>query len=480
MIHDFDDKLQQQIDRCGSIRHRLEAQMKIVTSIQSELDTTTSFVEMLKTQKSLAQAKFDQLHGLLHPIRRCPTDILQHIFEWTFECAGDRSFQAATNLSHVCRGWRTVALRTPFLWTKMRIPVNSDSEDIADFWHQNISRLKGVPPLIVLDNIKGTVADLNIVRWCRFTRFPKIEQIRLNLMTTRAASRLLKDNVGLGYKGDLQCLFLQGPCPEEYDGNAIELSDLINRFPTTSSISLYKFSNAIFASPITFENIQKLIVKDSSFLLSKLMQALPSTPNVEFLDVKFDTELNRDFICPKIQSLSVQDVENVPWSYLKTPALTDFALKIEVNDPVMDFISAHPSIQSLDTGYSQGHIDSILSHLPLILSYNVACDQDLEDFAKEEIHGLRELGIYQDRGDDFELTLELFETIVRNCFLQELSENDSGRTEPLTTLKFFSECGYYSGDEEWCRSELFLSAAKEIYVIERWGTKYQTCSLKWT
>ncbi|PVF98737.1 hypothetical protein CPB86DRAFT_663589, partial [Serendipita vermifera] len=70
------------------------------------------------------------LKGALHPVRRCPFEVLQMIFEWTVlltatdaDISEDLSsvewFDAATRLSHVCRKWRSIALDTPKLWSKL-------------------------------------------------------------------------------------------------------------------------------------------------------------------------------------------------------------------------------------------------------------------------------------------------------------------------------------------------------------------------
>lgn len=99
----------------------------------------------------------DHLKGALHPVRRCPFEVLQMIFEWTVvfsgdygdfseEISNDRWFEAATCLSHVCRRWRSIALDIPSLWSKLpeltMYPIGTGDNL---FWERTISRIKGYP-----------------------------------------------------------------------------------------------------------------------------------------------------------------------------------------------------------------------------------------------------------------------------------------------------------------------------------------------
>ena len=71
--------------------------------------------------------------GFLHPIRRLPTEILQHIFEECVDAEAAEWFvgqtrlptflKSATRIAGTCRSWRTIAQQTPRMWNRLRAPV---------------------------------------------------------------------------------------------------------------------------------------------------------------------------------------------------------------------------------------------------------------------------------------------------------------------------------------------------------------------
>jgi hypothetical protein len=66
----------------SAIQERYDQLMKIVEGTLSELVATKRSITILEDQKMTWQKELDLLNGLMHPIRRCPSEILQHIFEW--------------------------------------------------------------------------------------------------------------------------------------------------------------------------------------------------------------------------------------------------------------------------------------------------------------------------------------------------------------------------------------------------------------
>lgn len=86
---------------------------------------------------------FDQLEGLLHPIRRAPDDILRYIFEWAAHMTPWPT--RVTPLSQVCGQWRTIAISTPSLWTYISPPLHKDRSIVSTYWKLAAERIKSLP-----------------------------------------------------------------------------------------------------------------------------------------------------------------------------------------------------------------------------------------------------------------------------------------------------------------------------------------------
>ena len=119
------------------MRTELEAHNTIEQQSQLSLDSLTQSIDALTHS-------MNQNRGILHPLRRVPTEILEQIFELAAldeqstlqgELVDRRTFHALkealyrtipripTILASTCRRWRTIALNMALLWSFLRIPT---------------------------------------------------------------------------------------------------------------------------------------------------------------------------------------------------------------------------------------------------------------------------------------------------------------------------------------------------------------------
>ncbi|KAL1729864.1 hypothetical protein EV714DRAFT_284564 [Schizophyllum commune] len=82
------------------------------------------------TSKILNQLAINR--SILAPIRRLPIELLSEIFFLVLEESPLRSLQAATTMSHVCRGWRNVTRELGALWTKVVVETLDDFEEYCE------------------------------------------------------------------------------------------------------------------------------------------------------------------------------------------------------------------------------------------------------------------------------------------------------------------------------------------------------------
>ncbi|KAK0475967.1 hypothetical protein EDD18DRAFT_1366703 [Armillaria luteobubalina] len=106
-----------------------------VPELDSLIDSTTSLLRYLTKDRNQANAK------ILSPFRRLPPELLGEIFIWCSSlygkhrrCLDPRALH--WTLSHVCRKWRSVAVGTPEIWSRIIL-------DFRDDWFLNGSRIHG-------------------------------------------------------------------------------------------------------------------------------------------------------------------------------------------------------------------------------------------------------------------------------------------------------------------------------------------------
>ncbi|KIM21290.1 hypothetical protein M408DRAFT_80717, partial [Serendipita vermifera MAFF 305830] len=85
-------------------------------SIRSERQALERFVTILEDQRTTLHLDIQRFAGLLHPIRRCPLDILGMVFQCLVFVEDANWCKTPTKISHVCRRWRAIAIETPNLW----------------------------------------------------------------------------------------------------------------------------------------------------------------------------------------------------------------------------------------------------------------------------------------------------------------------------------------------------------------------------
>ena len=167
-------------DRTKDLHDRIHSVLEQLHNAETLRDETahtlTGLPAMIEATQSIIRAKY---RGILHPLRRLPLEILLEIFE---ECVGNEIdelhrqtlFTAPSlprmpiTLAAVCRTWRRTVLRSPRLWSYIRLPLyklitdhggnDSWTHTGSDYSINFATRARGVAIELTLPGPNPTVA----------------------------------------------------------------------------------------------------------------------------------------------------------------------------------------------------------------------------------------------------------------------------------------------------------------------------------
>lgn len=97
-----------------------------ISLMDVEIERVGSTLNSLKQKRANVQKFIDDCNTILAPVRRLPVDILKVIFEYclaTHRHPIMSPSEAPILLTQICHDWRSVALSTPLLWSRLYIPL---------------------------------------------------------------------------------------------------------------------------------------------------------------------------------------------------------------------------------------------------------------------------------------------------------------------------------------------------------------------
>jgi hypothetical protein len=107
---------------------KLQETMQLRSQANEDLSHIDTEIQRLMAKREQVQRSLDVYNTILSPARRLLPDILQEIF---YHCIG-RTYpilsatEAPMVLTRVCSPWRSVALSSPRIWTRLHIPLPGD------------------------------------------------------------------------------------------------------------------------------------------------------------------------------------------------------------------------------------------------------------------------------------------------------------------------------------------------------------------
>jgi hypothetical protein len=449
-------------------------------SLRILLDEKATQIQQLRQQIAILEAEYNELGGVLHPIRRCPSDVLKVIFEWTalfsaiehptsLEISNDDWFEAATRLSHVCQRWRTIALDTPKLWSKIPgfslYPIGSDNL----FWERTISRVRGYPAEVSLsgfEELSGIQNATEAYRSCRFHELPHIRILEFELDSDDSKQHLFHP-LFRKPQGVVDELKITGGFRANINFEEVLIPALLRDLPSLERLSLsdlgFSSSKIVSFGGITSLKLQYVTLNND---LGQLSRQFPNLRRL-FLQV-YDDILVSNSTChfPALEELNIIEMTSVDefLTALDCPNLVKFHFHLFTNDEFKDFVVRYSKMSRLlvmewDTGF-KALADIAPDIIELTHGYQSSMfTEDSDEMGPLVFH---ELACYTLVDLDNELTIDEFERMVMRYALPHEHERsqlyDGGEHLQTLTIGISSD---EPSDAKWFNSPLYKQA-KEI------------------
>lgn len=449
------------------IMTRYGEQKLLLESIQSELLTEKEYADALKLHRNQLDEEMKDLKGILHPIRRCPMEILRYIFEDTF-IPRDRyervtKLQQATWLSHVCQHWRTIVLNTPSLWIEISVNFAQEPSAVRAYWKRAVDRVKSLPATVRLYNIGGTDEKTPRGRWehreeqeilltfCNLEEVPFISSLEFEI----AEGLPIQDALAWITKfpsGNLDHLAIKGYNSEQPGRVGLwDWSTFLHRFPPFETLELDTLGFITFSPSTPFTSLTELNITD--VFAVNILELLRSCPNVAELVVgpcwEGNGTLSVPLTMPALTSLQVYEHPSFPWSGdITFPRLSTLSIwnynYDRLSEEAIGFIARHPSITNIGITVKEPLLERLADVAPQLTELAVSSEKSsiraLIDWRQADLSGpafprLKLFDLQLEYGDT--IGLADFETLVSKRCLP-LSHEDSQLEEGVRPLKYLT------------------------------------------
>jgi F-box-like len=449
------------------------AQQLVLESLLSEVHMAKQFLGVLEAQKRVLDEEMPELRALIHPIRRCPSEVLSNIFAMTTTPLSlGESYRShrehlnqTYNILRVCRHWRDVALQCPPLWAVIPISLRDSLADIKKCWERSVKRVKRSPASVCL-LIPGCPSTKNkafrtrrqqykdAFEICDLSQIPVIYNLRLEPSDFTGVTQALSLMTHFP-SGRLKSLEISGFW--DMETSVLEWwswTTFLQRFPPFTHLEIQGASNFTVDKAPIFPTVKHIYLENHQ--TCGFSDLLLACPNLESLDLDSVSGLTMGpaspYHLPKLTHLSLKCIYGFPWQEITAPNLTSFHVKGDhgdgdIDDQCAEFLSTCQKLTSVelamvwDSLLPLARATDILMHLSLELHETM-----LEPFLHWEESGLaappftnlKTLSLFypdpEDESDyDVPALLYFDELVTKRCL--PLSNPASRLASPLRPLE---------------------------------------------
>jgi hypothetical protein len=430
---------------------------------------------------TLFQAEDDRLAGLLHPIRRCPEDILRLIFESAVDPLDP--FLRATTLSHVCQSWRSIALNTVSLWNIVVVFMDMETDVLKSFIQFTKRRVKSASlkelEIQVMEEYSPEFAE-EFIKLLGLKDFTKIAG--LNIIFEKSAYITLLPHFISHFppSSSLDSICIQATT-ESFPPPSWDCSGMFNTFPSLTTLSMTKLGSVILGGTDTLPQLQALELMNVSIpSLTTQFNRLIALKRLKVTGKAFQfASLEQDITFPMLEELEISSLR-FPWDRITAPKLW----KVIANEDAaaVAFFGRHPTLRHLTylAWIDDNEFDVIakalvnLEHLDAGVALIRLCRPLNSNSPILPLQKLRHLDI-EDTKDD-RVSLEDFEELVRSrCQIQR----SHGRGDLVMLETLFIMINVEELDSLCWRKSSLLTDVRQIVSIWESDNSLCTVELRW-
>ncbi|KAF7342613.1 F-box domain-containing protein [Mycena sanguinolenta] len=117
-----------------------------LANLDEDISRLQGRLQQLEDERASLAQYHTRITGVLSPVRRMPPEILGEIFSWTLPTI--REVLGIENcpwvLTHVCCGWRAVALSIPSLWSLITIDFSAEQQYPVEIIRTHLERARSL------------------------------------------------------------------------------------------------------------------------------------------------------------------------------------------------------------------------------------------------------------------------------------------------------------------------------------------------
>jgi hypothetical protein len=427
--------------------------------------------------------------------------------------------------------------------------------DVGAFWKRTLERAKTGPTFVTIRRFGGLDFELDILETLRFDLLPRMQHLTIQLKNTDAAERLVEAFINLPAEGVIEHLELthspprssqsqsqsqsqlqpqlQTPLQLDFPATSpkksrnqgadprfpyfsVDVGSVVTTFPGIHTLTISHIPGLSFACENVIRSVKQIKISNGLQLsLPALARTFPNVETLEIYDTALRSHRNSSILLPRLRSLSVQEVKNMPWASIRAPKIKRLSF-MEQDPGITTFISNHSSLKRIDMVNSSIHILDLPELVPRLESLGIEPRELFDTFdtrvsAKTgskrnsrdsppcpiQLDNLLDLALYQFDQDD--LSIEAFEAIVRDrlpsiptytnkgidglispCVSRSNAKHTSQHAKStMGTLKILVLDSISTRQLEWRASELLSHAVEEVSIVERWNKRFRSYSLRW-
>ncbi len=331
-----------------------------------------AIVDYLDGQLELAVTNVEDARTIMHPIRRVNDDVLGMIFQYCVETESSQNSIDVRGmpwtLSHVCGRWRSLAMNTGRLWTRVRLDLGRDEAFMGSVGASYLisNQLLRAAPFKVDMTIEGYPGDLmvNSVFPVLVPFSPRIRSLKIK--ASPSACRFL--SVCKGFFPCLQSLSIRGA---SYHSPSLETNDMyqdltLDAFTFAPNLECLRIRELPLRSFYFASTTLNSITRFSISLYSQLSTVLERTAQMgrlETLDLICDCDIDDidddpdPVTIPSLRQLVLHDPDNwqtipIVWDKIDASQVTTVILSYDGSH----FVVTYPLLRAPATSITGLHI----------------------------------------------------------------------------------------------------------------------------